>query len=111
MRKIAALVEYDQMKGSRLLETLDCYLACRGNACLAAERLIVHRNTLRQRMVRIKELAGIDLARTDDWFPLQLASKLMRLKVSDNGRGQGPEVRGARAIGSRRAAQGRGRCN
>lgn len=82
MMRVARLVEYDQRKGSQLLETLDCYLQCRGNASVAADRLIVHRNTLRQRLARIEELTGVDLGETDDWFPLQLACKLMRLRLS-----------------------------
>lgn len=82
MMMVARLVDYDHKKGSQLLQTLDCYLQCRGNASLAADRLIVHRNTLRQRLARIEELTGFDLADTDDWFPLQLACKLMRLKLS-----------------------------
>ena len=95
MGKITPLVEYDQKKGSQLLETLDCYLECRGNASVAAERLIVHRNTLRQRLARIEELTGIDLARTDDWFALQFASKLMKLRFagSEGRRLKRPQVR------------------
>jgi len=100
MTKISALVEYDLKRGSRLLETLDCYLECRGNASLAAQRLIVHRNTLRQRLARIEELTGIDLAGIEDWFPLQLASKLMRLKLSDaaDPRLEPPDRRAARGM-------------
>lgn len=82
MLKVARLVAYDQRKRSQLLATLDCYLQCRGNASVAAERLIVHRNTLRQRLARIEELTEIDLAETDDWFPLQLACKLTRLRLA-----------------------------
>lgn len=95
MTKMRALVEYDRKRGSRLLETLDCYLECRGNASLAAQRLVVHRNTLRQRLARIEQLTEIDLADIDDWFPLQLASKLMSLKLSDGADGGASDLRGA----------------
>ena len=51
-----------------------------GNVTLTAERLYLHRNTLRQRLDRIERLTRIDLARTEDWLPLHLAVKLARLR-------------------------------
>ena len=41
--------------------------------------LYIHPNTLRQRLRRIGELTGIDLAR-DDWLMLELALKLLKLQ-------------------------------
>ena len=41
--------------------------------------LIVHPNTLRQRLRRIADLTGIDLRR-DDWLMVEIAVKLVRLR-------------------------------
>lgn len=69
---LAPLREY----GSRadLLESLRAYLACNGHWDAAAQRLGVHRHTLRYRMRRVAELLGRDLddpaARAELWVAL-----------------------------------------
>ena len=44
-----------------------------------AKALYVHPNTLRQRLRRIGEIAGID-PRADDWLMLEIACKLLKLE-------------------------------
>jgi len=80
MKSLLPLIQYDSRKNSELLETLDTYLECRGNATTTAERLYLHRNTLRQRLVRIEGLTKINLTQTEDWLPLHFAVKLARLR-------------------------------
>jgi DNA-binding PucR family transcriptional regulator len=80
MKSLLPLIEYDKKKHSELLETLDTYLECRGNTTLTAERLYLHRNTLRQRLSRIETLIKINLSQTEDWLPLHFAVKLARLR-------------------------------
>ncbi|MER5423120.1 PucR family transcriptional regulator [Streptosporangium roseum] len=69
---LAPLHEY----GSRadLLESLRAYLACNGHWDAAAQRLGVHRHTLRYRMRRVADLLGRDLddpaARAELWVAL-----------------------------------------
>ncbi|WP_285704483.1 PucR family transcriptional regulator [Microtetraspora sp. NBRC 16547] len=69
---LAPLREY----GSRadLIESLRAYLACNGHWDAAAQRLGVHRHTLRYRMRRVSELLGRDLddpaARAELWIAL-----------------------------------------
>ncbi|GLW08408.1 PucR family transcriptional regulator [Microtetraspora sp. NBRC 13810] len=69
---LAPLTEY----GSRadLLESLRAYLACNGHWDAAAQRLGVHRHTLRYRMRKVAELLGRDLddpaARAELWIAL-----------------------------------------
>ncbi|MBG0828657.1 PucR family transcriptional regulator [Planomonospora sp. ID67723] len=71
---LAPLREY----GSRadLLESLHAYLACNGHWDAAAQRLGVHRHTLRYRMRRVAELLGRDLddpaARAELWVALNV---------------------------------------
>ncbi|MFF0306572.1 PucR family transcriptional regulator [Streptosporangium sp. NPDC004379] len=72
---LAPLREY----GSRadLLESLRAYLACNGHWDAAAQRLGVHRHTLRYRMRRVAELLGRDLddpaVRAELWVALTVA--------------------------------------
>ncbi|MDH2425252.1 PucR family transcriptional regulator [Sphaerisporangium sp. TRM90804] len=73
---LAPLREY----GSRadLVESLRAYLACNGHWDAAAQRLGVHRHTLRYRMRRVGELLGRDLddpaARAELWVALSVQS-------------------------------------
>ncbi|WP_344866843.1 helix-turn-helix domain-containing protein [Planomonospora alba] len=71
---LAPLREY----GSRadLVESLRAYLACNGHWDAAAQRLGVHRHTLRYRMRRVAELLGRDLddpaTRAELWVALSV---------------------------------------
>ena len=76
---LTLLLVYDQEHGTALLATLEQFLLRRGNISATSEALYIHPNTLRQRLRRIAELTGIDLAR-DDWLMLELALKLLKLQ-------------------------------
>lgn len=69
---------YDQRHRSQLLLTLEEYLKRRGNIAAAATTLYVHPNTLRQRLRRIQELTGLDVA-NEDWLMIEIELKLLRL--------------------------------
>lgn len=56
------LAESDAAQRSDLLATLETFLDTGRNVQEAANRLYLHRNTLRQRLTRIEELSGLDLA-------------------------------------------------
>lgn len=60
--RLVRLREYDGEHGSELARSLLVYLESFGDVRAAAEHLHVHPNTLRHRMRRVAELAGIDLA-------------------------------------------------
>jgi GAF domain-containing protein len=78
---VETIAEYDRVKRASLVETLEVFLDVR-NRNEAARALYVHRNTLGQRLGRIEGLTGIDLADSEEWFPLQLALKIHRLRTS-----------------------------
>src|SRR5205807_9611219 len=78
---VALLAAYDGERGSFLLDTLEEFLGRRGNITATSDALYVHPNTLRQRLRRIADLAGIDLRR-DDWLMLEIAVKLVRLRAA-----------------------------
>jgi GAF domain-containing protein len=81
---VARLAEYDRLRSTSLLTTLEEFLRRRGNISATAEALYVHPNTLRQRLRRIMELSGIDL-RKDDWLMVEIAVKLVKLERAVSG--------------------------
>lgn len=76
---VARIAEYDRLRSTALLKTLEEFLRRRGNISATAETLYVHPNTLRQRLRRIGELSGLDL-RKDDWLMVEIAVKMVRLQ-------------------------------
>lgn len=58
---IAGLVALDRDRGTDYLDTLRVFYDCAGDLTTAARKLFVHRNTLKYRLGRIKEISGIDL--------------------------------------------------
>jgi DNA-binding PucR family transcriptional regulator len=84
-RAIELLVDYDSRRGGALVATLEEYLASGRAVALTARTLIVHPNTLRQRLERIETLTGLELAH-EDLLSLELALKLVRLRAALAGR-------------------------
>jgi len=78
--RLQRLLDHDREKGSQLFRTVEVYLECMGNAKLAAEKLFVHRNTLRQRFDKIRQVAEVDLSDTDRWFDFMMALRIIRLR-------------------------------
>lgn len=78
-RALTALAEYDERRGTRLLETLEAFLDRRGNVVATSRALYIHPNTLRQRLARIRRLTRIDPT-SEDWLSLAIATKLVRLR-------------------------------
>ena len=78
--RLEKLLEQDRQKGTQLFRTVEVYLESLGNSKLAADRLFVHRNTLRQRFEKIRQAVGIDLAERDRWFDLMIAVRIIRLR-------------------------------
>ncbi|HZS85898.1 MAG TPA: GAF domain-containing protein [Chloroflexota bacterium] len=67
-------------KGAALLHTLETYLACGGNITRASEQLYVHRNTLVQRLGKLREMLGFDPHDPEHWLPLRIALELRQLR-------------------------------
>jgi len=55
---IGALITHDRKRASELAPTLLCYFDSNQNAKLAAQRLQIHVNTVRQRLATIEDLLG-----------------------------------------------------
>jgi hypothetical protein len=69
---LARLEAYDLEHQSNLVETLDCWLHQFGDVTSTAERLHVHKNTLRYRLRRIEEVSGVALDDPEQRFELML---------------------------------------
>lgn len=78
---LGALEAYDAARGTTLVATLETFLATR-NAALAARRLYLHYNTLKNRLARIEEIIGPYLDDPDRCLSLGLALRLRRLPTS-----------------------------
>ena len=91
--RLEALLAHDRERGSQLFRTVEVYLENMGNAKLAAEKLFIHRNTLRQRFDKINRVTGVDLSDTDRWFDLMMALRIIRLReLSGRSLGEEPAV-------------------
>lgn len=95
------LLEHDRSKGTHLFRTVEVYLECMGNAKLAAERLFVHRNTLRLRFQKIRQVAELDVTDTARWFDLMMALRIIRLRELTTPGGERGVGRRAPRTGSR----------
>lgn len=58
---IGPLLQYDQEKSAKLVQTVEKYLELGGNQTLTAQALFIHRNTLSYRLNRAAEVLGVDL--------------------------------------------------
>lgn len=83
---VRTLVEYDRRRRTQLVATLERYLLDRRSIATTARALYIHPNTLRQRLERIEQLSGLQLAR-EDLLSLELAVKLVRLRAASDAAG------------------------
>lgn len=70
---LGPLRDHDRDRGGDLVATLRAFLAHDGQWAATAEELFIHVNTLRNRLAKVAELTGRDVARTDDRVDLYLA--------------------------------------
>lgn len=77
------LVDYERRRGTDLLGTLEAYLEHQANIAQTSRKLYMHPNTLRQRLVRIERVAGLDLD-SEDWLSLAMAVKAVKLRQIRN---------------------------
>ena len=73
---ISILKDYDKLHDTELLKTLKCYYLCNRNMVHTASRLFIHRNTLMNRMDKIKALTAIDPADYDTGIRLMILFSL-----------------------------------
>jgi hypothetical protein len=83
---IGALTAHDDRRGSDLAATLLVYFDCNQNAKLAAQRLDIHVNTMRQRLSTIEDLVGY-WGQATRALELHIALRLWSLSGSGPGQG------------------------
>ena len=71
---LGPLNEYDKRHGGELLPTLTAFLEDTENLSIVADRLHIHRNTLRYRLQKVEELTGRNLGDTQDRMHLFFAT-------------------------------------
>ena len=76
---LGKLQAYDEQNTSDLVKSLACFLEANGHWGDAAEKLFVHRHTLRYRMKRVEEITGRDLDQSQDRMEFWLALKAKEL--------------------------------
>lgn len=72
-RILNPLVEHDARHGGDLVKTLEVLLEEDGSSGRAADRLFLHRNTIGQRIAKIRDLTGCDPTSVSDATELLLA--------------------------------------
>jgi len=77
---IGPLLDYDQRRGTNLVETLGAYYANRATIAATARALHVHVNTLLKRLDRASNVLGLDW-RHDNDLELQLGLRLHQLRA------------------------------
>ncbi|MEV6106334.1 GAF domain-containing protein [Streptomyces sp. NPDC051940] len=78
-RTIGPVVDYDARRGTELVRTLDAYFASGMSPARTKDELLVHVNTVAQRLDRIARLLGPDWQTPPRALELQLALRLHRL--------------------------------
>lgn len=76
---LGTLLDYDSRHGSELVTTLRTVYANSSNASSAAETLLVHANTLQQRLARIDQITSESWRDSDVTMRRQLALKVLDL--------------------------------
>ena len=80
--RLARLAENDRTHDGQLTQTLESFLECEGNGVRAAERLYIHRHTLKYRLRRIEEICDVDLSESLTKLNLRAALLLRRVRAS-----------------------------
>lgn len=71
------LYHYDSEHNTNYCETLLAYLVCERNAVATAEKLFLHRNTLRNRLSKIDEIIETDLENVDERMHLMISLNVL----------------------------------
>jgi sugar diacid utilization regulator len=73
------LIDYDKLSQTDLIDTLDSYLNENASTIEAADKLFIHKNTLKYRLKKIESLLDVDLHSLEDCLRLLLAVKIYKL--------------------------------
>jgi hypothetical protein len=77
---IGPVLDYDARRGTNLVETMEAWFSCGGRPAEAAKRLMIHPNTVAQRLDRVGRLLGSGWRDSSRALDLQMALRLHRLR-------------------------------
>ncbi len=80
---LGAVLEYDRLNNATLLHTLEVYLESDGNMLEISEKLFIHKNTLKYRIIKIEEITGLSVKSVSDCIRLELGLMIRRLLEQD----------------------------
>lgn len=75
---LGALLTYDANNNTELNLTLESYLDCDCNVTATAEKMNIHRNTIKYRIQKVREILNVDFGDYDQCFKLRLAYKIKK---------------------------------
>ena len=81
------LLDYDQQADKELVKTLHAFLSCNGNLTETSDRLYIHRNTLKYRLERIRDITQVDLDESEQRLMLHLGLKMHQISQTLRERG------------------------
>ncbi|MEB3285302.1 MAG: helix-turn-helix domain-containing protein [Candidatus Sericytochromatia bacterium] len=70
------LIDYNQQTDKELVKTIAAFLECNGNLTETSTKLFIHRNTLKYRLERIRDITQIDLDDAENRLLLHLGLKM-----------------------------------
>ncbi|HSC36810.1 MAG TPA: helix-turn-helix domain-containing protein, partial [Chitinophagaceae bacterium] len=76
---LGQVIEYDRENHTELLSTLAAYCANNRNIVETARNLHTHQNTIRYRLERVNELLSESISKSESWFNIELAIRILRL--------------------------------
>jgi sugar diacid utilization regulator len=76
---LEALIAYDSHNDTDLLRTLEIYFQENESLTLAAEKLFIHANTLRNRLKKIESILGVELNQADVRVRFYVACQALRI--------------------------------
>ncbi len=74
----------NKISNKEILQTLRVYLECNGDYTEIAERMHIHKNTIKYRMAKVQEITGLDLKNYVDNFKLYLAVLIDKMSNKPN---------------------------
>ncbi|MBC2723498.1 MAG: helix-turn-helix domain-containing protein, partial [Desulfosporosinus sp.] len=78
-KSLLKILNYDQENKADMLNTLQVFLECNGNASKAAKELFIHYKTMLYRLERIREVTKLDLEDNKNRLELEMGLKMLHL--------------------------------
>lgn len=76
---LGTVIEYDRLNNTTLLHTMENFFQLDGNLTEVSNKLFIHKNTLKYRMMKIEEITGLNVKNISDCTRLELALLIGRM--------------------------------